>query len=478
MTRPEASGAANASPNASPDIITNADARAATAAGLRIGYCTNVHAGTALSGVRENLRVHARAVRERLINVGTDARWTQPMGIGLWLAADAARELRAEDGVAALRDDLAELGLQAFTFNGFPAGNFHRRSVKHAVYRPSWDDPRRLAFTRDLAEIIAALHDAGDEASISTLPIGWRAWTDDDAMQRAVLHLRLTAMHLAELERRTGVFVHVDLEPEPGCVLDRPGDVVRFFEQWLLAGASATEERVVRRHLRVCHDVCHAAVMFDGQAESMRVFDAAGIHVGKIQVSAALDIDFRRMPEAVRAAALERLDAFAEPRFLHQTAIRRRSDGPVELLDDLPMAITRARRPATSDSAAGDPVDEHWRVHFHVPIHADDLTPLASTAPMIDEAVSAAFDRGVRHFEIETYAWNVLPEAMQPDALAEGIADELQWFLKRPSVRAMMDGTAAEAADPPLVEVVPGAVPDRSPEAASAEPDPSGGSSR
>ncbi|MFK7945183.1 MAG: carboxymuconolactone decarboxylase family protein, partial [Paracoccaceae bacterium] len=29
----------------------------------------------------------------------------------------------------------------------------HRRTVKHAVYRPSWDDPRRLAFTRDLAEI-------------------------------------------------------------------------------------------------------------------------------------------------------------------------------------------------------------------------------------------------------------------------------------------------------------------------------------
>ena len=48
------------------------------------------------------------------------------------------------------------------------------------------------------------------------------------------------------------------------------------------------DEEIVRRHIRVCHDICHAAVMFEDQEEVLRKYAAAGIQVGKIQVSAAL----------------------------------------------------------------------------------------------------------------------------------------------------------------------------------------------
>jgi hypothetical protein len=34
----------------------------------------------------------------------------------------------------------------------------------------------------------------------------------------------------------------------------------------------------------------------------------------------------------------------------------------------------------------------------------------------------------LEHFEVETYAWNVLPEHLQRSDLAQGIADELLWF--------------------------------------------------
>jgi hypothetical protein len=32
------------------------------------------------------------------------------------------------------------------------------------------------------------------------------------------------------------------------------------------------------------------------------------------------------------------------------------------------------------------------------------------------------------HFEVETYAWGVLPEALRKRRLADGIADELRWL--------------------------------------------------
>ena len=33
----------------------------------------------------------------------------------------------------------------------------------------------------------------------------------------------------------------------------------------------------------------------------------------------------------------------------------------------------------------------------------------------------------LKHFEVETYAWNVLPEEHQVSNLADGIAKEMTW---------------------------------------------------
>ena len=32
------------------------------------------------------------------------------------------------------------------------------------------------------------------------------------------------------------------------------------------------------------------------------------------------------------------------------------------------------------------------------------------------------------HFEVETYAWNVLPQQYQQSSLASGIAEEIRWL--------------------------------------------------
>ncbi len=411
--------------------------------GLRIGYCTNVHAGTCLEEVLGNLDRHAAGVRDRLAADPATRRWTGPMDVGLWLPVETARRLRTEHPPAFLAEQLAARGLRAFTFNGFPYGDFHRRSVKHEVYRPGWDDPRRLAYTRDLVEIMAQLHGPGAEVGISTVPITWGPWCDEPAWARAVANLRLAAAHAADVEARSGVCVHLDLEPEPGCVLDRPIHLVRLFEDRLLPRLAPGEEARVRRHLRACHDACHAAVMFDGQAESMQRLQAAGIAVGKVQVSSALDIDFAPLDAAARAEALERLRGFAEPRYLHQVVIRRRHDGPVVLVEDLPQAI---------EAAAADPrvlEAARWRVHFHVPVHAAEAGRLGTTRDAIDACLAAAIEQGVRDFEVETYAWSVLPEEMQPADLAEGIAAELAWTCRRPAVLARVDASVEAPADAP-----------------------------
>jgi sugar phosphate isomerase/epimerase len=374
--------------------------------GTRLGYCTNVHAGPTLDAVKANLERHACAVRSR---VCPDA----PLGIGLWLPAPAARTVAAD--VEPFADWLAERGLEVFTLNGFPQGDFHQPIVKHDVYAPTWAEPARLEHTLQLARILVGLLPEDAEGSISTLPVAWRGDVREPAtLDRAAAHLRAAADALARIEDETGTQLHLDLEPEPGCFMDRSADVVAFFETHLLPGADETR---VRRHVRVCHDVCHAAVMFEDQAAALAAYDRAGIAIGKVHLSSALAVPFDAMTQAAGEAAGEALATFVEPRYLHQTVVNAR--GAARLYEDLPDALRDGERAGT------------WRVHFHVPVHLDRIGPLHTTRDDLLRCLELVRGGGrVRHFEVETYAWSVLPEPLRVEPLAEGIARELAWVLE------------------------------------------------
>src|SRR6186997_3327975 len=112
----------------------------------QIGYCTNVHAGATWQAARANLERHALEVK-RAVRPGST------MGVGLWLSAEAARQLLAGKGAADAKAWLDEVGLTPFTFNGFPHGDFHQAVVKHRVYHPTWWEDARRDYTLDLIEI-------------------------------------------------------------------------------------------------------------------------------------------------------------------------------------------------------------------------------------------------------------------------------------------------------------------------------------
>lgn len=375
-----------------------------------IGYCTNVHAGADLAQTRAHLERYAMAVKRRF---SPDA----PMGLGLWLSASSARSLVEQGRLAEWADWLAGAGLVPFTFNGFPYGDFHGRVVKHQVYAPTWWQPERLRYTLELIAILDALLPAGRAGSLSTLPVAWgQPYPSSGELAAAGVALRQVAGRLARLERETGRLISLCLEPEPGCVLQRGPDVVRFFEDHLLGGA---DEAAVRRHLRVCHDICHQVVMFEGQAEVLGRYRAAGIGVGKVQVSSAVVLALDRTPPKDRAAALDQLAGFNEERYLHQTVSRAAAGSRPIFYEDLAPALAAAR---------ATPAHE-LRVHFHVPIYLERFGLLEASPSAIRECVREVCQHGdTSHFEVETYAWGVLPPELQQADLAAGIADEMRWF--------------------------------------------------
>lgn len=363
---------------------------------VHLAYCTNVHPAETLDGVLAQLRDHCEPVRRRL---GRDR-----LGIGLWLARDAAHALVSDpSALRVLRTELDRRGLEVVTLNGFPYEGFGAEEVKYRVYKPDWADPERLDHTTALARVLTGLlPDDVTEGSISTLPLAWRTAYDDGSADKARTALLTLAERLDALQELTGRSIRVGLEPEPGCVVETTGDAI------------APLTAIAHERIGICVDTCHLATSFEDPHTALDALTAARVPVVKSQLSAALHAEHPHLPEVREALA-----AFDEPRFLHQT--RTGTSAGLRGTDDLGEAV------------AGDalPDGAPWRAHFHVPLHAAPAAPLTSTLPVLTSALARLVGGPhplTRHLEVETYTWQALPPELRPRGrtqLADGIAAEL-----------------------------------------------------
>jgi len=390
---------------------------------VHLTYCTNIHRGESWAETRSALEAHLPAVKAR---VCPDA----PMGVGLRLSAIAAEELAAPDRLEAFRAWLSDNGLYVFTINGFPYGTFHGTRVKEEVYQPDWTRPERVAYTRRLAELLAALlpEEPGLLGSISTVPGTFRPLAADPrVIPEIVANLQQAAADLVAVERRTGRRIALALEPEPHCLLETTEEAVSFFERRLFSRQasavfaamadlpSAEAEPALRRHLGLCLDACHAAVEFEDVEASVRRLRSAGVAVAKLQLSAALEVP------VVGPETAAQLSRFEDGVYLHQV-VERAADGTLRHFLDLDRAM------AELASARG----RTWRVHCHVPIFVERLDGLASTRPSLERLLALQRTEPIaRHLEVETYTFDLLPEELRASGVDEAIARELLWARER-----------------------------------------------
>ncbi len=374
---------------------------------LPLSYCTNVHPGRDLGEVLSGLDRFTVPVSERI---------ARPLAAGLWLAAPVIDEvMRDDDGARRLADMLQDRGLCCYTLNAFPYGDFHGDRVKEQVYLPDWAAPARLSYTLACADVLAALLPEGTDGSISTVPLGFKYLSqEEDFGAKAISAL----IEWAEASERrfveTGRRIRLAIEPEPLCLLETTDEAMAFFEELFAAASRRGLEAVAREALGVCYDVCHQSVEYEDVADSLCRLDRAGIRINKVHITCAIRLE--NPSENLEGRNL--LSTFAEPRYLHQVTARCR-DGRVMRCADL--------EPGMVASPGTDWLEtDSWRIHFHVPVDADDLGPLDTTRDDLRAALEAVATRldYAPHLEVETYTWDVLP-GIEPPNLVEGLSREL-----------------------------------------------------
>jgi sugar phosphate isomerase/epimerase/SAM-dependent methyltransferase len=381
-------------------------------------YCLNVHPGETWAENFSAIKTHALAVRA-IVAPGV------PFGFGLRLSRQAAETLMDANIRADFKGFLSANDLYAFTINGFPYGAFHGTRVKEAVYQPDWRTRERVDYTLMLAEILADLLPEGVPGSISTVPGAYRAAVTDDR-DRATIAAALGQMAgaLERLSQERGREISVGLEPEPDCLIETTDEMIAFMQQDMTAAAlpvvcrelglaKPRAEAVIRRRIGLCLDTCHSAMQFETPADALRKAIDAGVHVCKIQVSAALTAT----SPAVTTAQLE---AFDDNVYLHQVRIRD-AQGRVSRFPDLPQALTQQARDAGN-------APREWRIHCHVPLDYTGDGALGTTAGDLTPAFFAqAMQSGIAHLEIETYTFGVLPASLRAVGITNSIANEFAW---------------------------------------------------
>jgi hypothetical protein len=396
---------------------------------VHLGYCSNVFPAESWPDTFAQLKAHLPGLKARLSP-------QSPFGVGLRLSAAAARELEAPGNLAEFQAWLEGSGLYVFTLNGFPYGGFHREVVKDAVYRPDWTEPARLEYTLRLARLLSALLPKDlDEGSISTVPLSYKPWHGHAPAELAKIRraccaeLAKLTVALKQLAEETGKLIHVDLEPEPDCVLEQSEETVRFFTHWLwsvggpmvarsLGVSVAAALELLRRHIGVCYDTCHFAVGHERPALVIARLRKAGIRIGKAQLSSALRVPLPKGQQA-RQELARALAPFAESTYLHQV-VGRGLNG-LYRYPDLPEALANLHQDR----------GEEWRIHFHVPIFLENFGLLDSTQQDIAAALPLLESTGgCRQLEIETYTWDVLPAELKED-LDSLIQREYRWVLDR-----------------------------------------------
>ena len=384
--------------------------------GIHLGYCTNIHRGETWEETFRGLQDYTLRVKERVAD-------GKPYGIGLRLSEQAVRQLKADSELIQFKRWLDKNDCYVFTINAFPYGAFHGQRVKEQVFRPDWTTTERLDYTRSVFDVLAELLPKGVSGSVSTLPGSHKEFGIGGGEVSSIFkNLTSCREHIERLTDKYGNDRHLGLEPEPLGLFETSGETLKFFGLYL---DEHPKDRDFFHFVGLNYDTCHLAIEYEDPAVALERITGSGIRLSKLHFSSALK--FKPSAENLR-----RLRGFDEPVYFHPVVIWDGTEVPLRRFRDLPEALE------FSEKNPGEWGSE-WRVHFHIPIHAQPSGEIGTTQDHLLGAMDwlGRNPTKCQHIEMETYTWEVLPEEMRAGDVVDQLAKEYEWCLAEMKVRGL-----------------------------------------
>ena len=446
---------------------------------FHLTYCTNIHPSNTWEESFENIKKICLSLRKRFSkkyfndpsqsssqslgdlshnpdhstdHISNSSLSSFKFGIGLRLSNKETLSLQDPVALSEFKDFLLKENCYVFTINGFPYGDFHRTKIKEFVHSPDWLTRDRVEYTKRLVDILAfILPEDLEEGGISTNPLTYRHWIKNkenliEVFKKTTLNLLSVVEHCLQTYEKTKKIIHIDIEPEPDGLLQTTEEMVSFFKEYLfdfgakylaqkLNVSFSEAKKYISRHLRVCFDICHTAVLYEEPASVLELYSKNNIRVGKIQISSALHVDFNQ-DSYENQQKINLLSQFADSTYLHQVCEYDKKSKTtkqyVDLQNILPASVEGDISPhkeMDTNDFFEKLVGKSWRIHFHVPIFMESYQKLHSTQNEIKKTFAKLKESDIcSHLEIETYTWDVLPQSIKTN-LVDLIEAEYNWVL-------------------------------------------------
>lgn len=346
------------------------------------------------------------------------------IGLSLCLSNSLANEIKKTDNISNLKMWLKKNRLYISSINGFVYQTFHQKKIKENIYLPDWTSKKRLNFTQNLIDILKNIIKKNHDGSISTLPISYKSWTKDNhkhyVLYKTSKHLSELLILLINIKKQIKNIIHLDIEPEPQCMIETYKETHTFFEQWLLPICKKylipryKKQKLITHiytHIKICYDICHFSVNFENHKEILNSIQKSKIKIGKIQISSALKINLNNNN---KKSQLKTLLTLQSSPFLHQTT--EKVAKKIKKYTDIKHILETFEQKTHGE----------MRIHCHISIHEKIYKNIETTHQETQETLKIFLKTlRIKHIEIETYTHNIIYD----DNPLAAIIKEYNWAI-------------------------------------------------
>jgi hypothetical protein len=380
-----------------------------------LSYCTNIHFGESWEEVFYILKFHSRKLRNAFLKM-------DQFGIGLRLSNSSIINLSKS---SFFFDFLFWLKINNFyikSVNGFPYSFFGSNYIKDNVYLPDWSNFKRYIYSRRIIILFSNFLNKNNFGGISTLPLSYKYffcnYSYNNLYIKSIKYLYSLLILLNDIYVNNKIFIHLDIEPEPDCVVSNTLDYINFFKKWLLDRIilyflKKKIHMFILNYFRICFDICHSSVEFESICQSFNSIFLFNIKFGKFQISSSLKIDKMNFYNSYVFSYLP------ETPYIHQVYGKTFYDNIITYKDISLAHILLYKKKIVE-----------YRIHYHVPIFFDKYEIFESTQQYIIEFFKLLKKRNAFYiFEIETYTFDILPCYLKLNILYS-LKREYDWVIK------------------------------------------------
>ncbi|HFL8824107.1 MAG TPA: metabolite traffic protein EboE [Candidatus Azoamicus sp. OHIO1] len=385
-------------------------------------YCLNVFKSKNWEETLYNIKIFVSNIKKTYPN--------KEIGIGLCISNSISKELIKKRNLLDLIILIKNENIYIPSINGFVYKKFHQKSIKDKIYIPEWTSNSRILYTKLLIKILKELLPKNVNGSITTLPISYKPWINKKnktyIFYKSSINISKIIDILININKKYKKLIHLDIEPEPNCLIENSKEIVRFYKLWLLPIGSDylrnkynIEKKIaialIKDHIKICYDICHFSTNFEKTTTIIKLLTKEKIKIGRIQISSAIKIKTPKKKEKFKKI-INKISHLSYSPFLHQTV--EKNNNQIKKFIDIKYAIKTIKKNKKSE----------WRIHCHLPIYLKKYSILETTNKDTKSVLKNLINNKItNHIEIETYTYNVI--SPNSDIMAS-IIKEYNWVIE------------------------------------------------